>query len=139
MNSCAHASGEQNRRSLATSVTLGHFSPSLTALLFTAMHRGALTVMKATTWSASATVSPLIGACVHLRVEAPPPSGFLVVPERSDGTCSVSDKRRRSTTVLALFYPCMRSGDLRMVSAATTSEVSCHRILARVRIWWPVA
>jgi hypothetical protein len=76
---------------------------------------------------------PLIGACVHRR--APPPSsGFLVVPEGNDGTCSVGVKSRRSTTVPVLFYPCMRSGDPRTVSAATTSEVSCHRILARVRI-----
>jgi hypothetical protein len=119
---------------LAAFVTLGHLSPSPAALLFTATHRGALTVMKAMTWSAGATVSPLIGACVHPRVEAPPPSGFLVVPEGSDGTCSVGDKRRQSTMVLALFYPCMRSGDPRTVSVATTSEVSCRRILARVRI-----
>jgi hypothetical protein len=91
-------------------------------------------VMKAMTRSAGAIVSPLVGACVRLRVEATPPSGFLVVPEGSDGTCSVGDKRRQSTMVPALFYPCMRSGDPRTVSAATTSEVSCRRILARVRI-----
>jgi hypothetical protein len=83
-------------------------------------------------------VSPLVSACVRPRVEALPPSGFLVVPKDSDGTCSVGDKCRRSTTVTTLFYPCMRSGDLRTVSAATTSEVSCHRILARVRIRWAV-
>jgi hypothetical protein len=84
-------------------------------------------------------VSLLAGACVRPRVEAPPPSGFLVVLEGSDGTRSVGDKRRRSTTVLVLFYPCMRSGDPRTVSVATTSEVSYRCILARVRIWWPVA
>jgi hypothetical protein len=132
-------SGEHNRRLLTASVTLGHFSPSLAFLHFTVMHRGALTAMKATTWSAGATVSPLVGVCVRPRVEAPSPSDFLVVLECSDGTCSVGDKCRRSTMVLALFYPCMRSGDPRTVSAATTSEGSCRHILARVRIWRPVA
>jgi hypothetical protein len=91
-------------------------------------------MMKATTQSAGAIVGPLICACVRPRVEAPPPSNFLVVPEDNDGTCSVGNKRHRSTTVPALFYPCMRSWDLRTVSPATTSEVSCRRILARVRI-----
>jgi hypothetical protein len=91
-------------------------------------------MMKETTRSVGATMSPLIGVCVRPRVEVPPPSGFLVVPEGSDGTCNIGDKRRRSTTVPALFYPCMRSGDPRTVSATTTSEVSCRRILARVRI-----
>jgi hypothetical protein len=91
-------------------------------------------MMKAMTQSVGAIVSPLVYACVRPRVEAPPPSGFSVVPEDSDGTCSVGNKRHRSTTVPALFYPCMRSGDLRTVSPATTSEISCHRILARVRI-----
>jgi hypothetical protein len=95
-------------------------------------------VMKATMRSDDTTMSPLVSACVRPRVEAPPPSGFLMVLEGSDGTRSINDKRRRSTVVLVLFYPCMRSEDSRTVSVDTTSKVSCRRILARVRIWRPV-
>jgi hypothetical protein len=29
-------------------------------------------------------VSPLIGMCIHPQVEAPPPSGFLVVPKNHE-------------------------------------------------------
>jgi hypothetical protein len=116
-------------------LTLVHFSPSLATLLFTAMHRGALMAMKAMMQSDDATMSPLVNVCIRPRVEAPLPSGFLMVLEGSDGTHSISDKRRRSTVVLVLFYPCMRSEDPRMVSVDTTSKVSCRRILARVRIW----
>jgi hypothetical protein len=138
-NSCPTRSGKQNSSPTHALVILIHFSPSLAALLCSSPRR---TKALWRWWRQRPRVPEppwARGACIRLRVEVSPPSGFLMVPEGRDGTRSVGDKRCRSIAVPTLFYPCMRSGDPRMVLTATKFEVSCHHILAWVRNRWPVA